>query len=93
MGRRAVHALELEGESTCCLRWADGSVAASRVQGSSYVLPWLVVLHLRVEGRRRAHYFVLVPDCVPAQSLRPLRVRLRWMSTAQEGQPQQDPRL
>jgi toxin CptA len=93
MGPRAVHALELEGESACRLRRADGSEVVSRVQGSSYVLPWLVVLHLRVEGRRRAHYVVLVPDCVPAQSLRPLRVRLRWMSTAQEGQPQQDPRL
>ena len=93
LGRRALHALELEGESTCRLQRADGSVEAFEVRFSSYVSSWIVVLHLHARGRRRPQYVVLLGGSVPAESMRRLRARLRWMNGSHEAQPQQDARL
>lgn len=65
----------------------DGSVFAStragvrrdyRVCGSSFVSPLLAVLNLRTEGRRWTHHILIVADSVDAESLRRLRVWLRW---------------
>ena len=93
LGRRAVHALELEGERTCRLQRANGTIEAFEVQFSSYVSSWLVVLHLHAPGRRRLQYVVLPGDSVPAESMRRLRARLRWMSDSHAAQPQEDARL
>lgn len=41
-----------------------------------FVTPWLVILNIRVEGRR--HSIMLWPDSIPEDSARLLRVYLRW---------------
>jgi hypothetical protein len=92
-GRGAVQSLQLGGGGECRLERADGSVAACRVQGSSYVSPRLVVLHLREDGRRLGHYVVLPADSVPADGFRRLRALLRWLDTGAEAQASHDPRL
>ena len=78
LASRAVVALEFRDECECSIVRRDGGHLACRVQGSSYVSTWLVVLHLEEPGRRRPHYVVLAPDSVAPDRLRRLRVRLRW---------------
>lgn len=54
---------------------------AAQVLGSSTVTPWLTVLNLRLEGRRFARHVVLLPDMAEHDTLRQLRVWLRWGQT------------
>jgi toxin CptA len=50
--------------------------------GSSFVTPWMTVLHLHMEGQRFARSVVLLPDALDAEDFRGLRVWLRWGSEA-----------
>ncbi|MGH8662734.1 MAG: protein YgfX [Burkholderiales bacterium] len=81
----AVVALDFRGECECSIARRDGSRLGCRVQGSSYVSTWLVVLHLEEPGRRLLRYVVLAPDSVAPDRLRRLRVRLRWASPYDAG--------
>ena len=74
----AALALELTAERECAVRTRGGAWLHGRVMPSSYVLPWLVVLHLEVPGRLTARKLVLLPDAIAADTHRRLRVRLRW---------------
>lgn len=68
--------VNVRGELRCSTPGQDWQLAD--VLGSSTVTPWLVVLNLRFEGRRLARHVVLLPDSADAESLRQLRVWLRW---------------
>ena len=46
------------------------------VLGSSFVMPWLTILHLKIADKRE--YLVLLPDNLDADDFRRLRVWLRW---------------
>jgi hypothetical protein len=83
-GRAAVTALELYDECDCNATRRDGSRSAWRIEGSSFVSAWLIVLHLRAPGRRLRRRITLVPDSIGAACFRRLRVRLRWCRTADE---------
>jgi hypothetical protein len=74
----AAISLDFCGECECAIVCRDGSRFACRVQGSSYVSTWLVVLHLAQAGRRLPRYVVLAPDCAAPDRWRRLRVRLLW---------------
>jgi toxin CptA len=91
-GPDAVLSLELGGAGECRMLRADGGVRTCRVQDSSYVSPQLVVLHLR-ESPRRMHYVVLTADSAPAEPLRRLRTRLRWLEPTTGEQAPRAPRL
>jgi hypothetical protein len=78
LASRAVVALDFRGECECAIACRDGSRLACRVQGSSYVSTWLVVLHLAQAGRHLPRYVVLAPDSVAPDRWRRLRVRLLW---------------
>jgi hypothetical protein len=82
---RSVIALELRGECECNAMRRDGSSAAWRIEGSSYVSARLIVLHLREQERRGCRRITLVPDSVGAERFRRLCVRLRWCRTDGEG--------
>lgn len=62
-------------------RWyrADGSIGRGRVAGSSLRLPWLVILHLRPENRRRIESLLLTAGSVGETDFRRLRARLRLL--------------
>lgn len=75
---RAVTALEFRDPLECTLVQRDGSRVEAQVQGSSYVTPRLLVLHLRQPDGRGRRFVVLMADSIAPQSLRRLRVRLRW---------------
>ena len=63
----------------------DGHWSPATVLRSSFVLPWLVVLHLRLEGRRLMLPVVLLPDSMGNDDFRRLRVWLRWSGAAGRG--------
>ena len=58
------------------LERCNGEILATRLQPSSFMHPWLVVLNLRVEGRRLPCSLVLARDSLDAATFRRLRVRL-----------------
>ena len=82
---RSVVALALEGEQSCALQMRNGRWVWGRVMDSSYVLPWLVVLHASIEQRKFATRVVLCADSMPQESHRRLRVRLRWARYDEKG--------
>lgn len=79
---RSVAALELtrerEAELRCEFALRDGRRITGRVLGSSVALPWLVVLAVRPEGSRLSRHLALLPDSLPPEDFRALRVALRW---------------
>ncbi len=75
-GRSAIVGLELHGDE-CALRMDKAQTwAPARVAGT-FVHPWLVVLRLRIDGRRSSLVVVLPRGAIDAGSFRELRVRLR----------------
>lgn len=58
------------------------------ILASTFVSPWLVVLHLRQEGRRRPMYVMLLPDMLSSDEFRRLRVWLRWADVLAHGKRQ-----
>ncbi len=67
--------LAVTAQAELVLGWAHYEEIA-QVRPDSYVSPWLIVLRLdAVSGR---HDVVLLPDSVPADFHRQLRVYLRW---------------
>ncbi|TCJ14751.1 hypothetical protein EZJ19_09215 [Parasulfuritortus cantonensis] len=49
------------------------------------VLSWLVVMRYRMEGGRRHASLVVLPDSLPAQDFRHLRIWLRWQARMTAG--------
>ena len=54
----------------------DGSVQTAILHGPAFVHPALVIVPLYDEQRSRCHRLVVVPDMVPPETFRRLRVRL-----------------
>jgi hypothetical protein len=77
-GRRAVRQFEVRGDLTVVVITGDGSARAGRVHRDSYVGARLSTLVWRPFGRWRARTILLLPDMLPAQDFRRLRVLLRY---------------
>lgn len=56
--------------------WHDTHWQEAHLAGSSNVLANCAVLHLAVENRKR--YLIVLPDSLPREDFRRLRVWLRW---------------
>ena len=77
--RRAnVQSITWMQDRDCVIINTAGTTARGVLLPAAFVMPWLVILHLRV-GRRR-HSLFLLPDMLPATTFRRLRVRLRIQS-------------
>lgn len=74
----AVDSLHLAADGTFSVRLRQGDWQPVEVRGSSFVQPWLTVLHLGLAGQRRGLALVLLPDMLPREDFRRLRVWLRW---------------
>ncbi len=75
--RSLVH-LELSENLDLAVADRRGRRRAGSVLGSSFVAPWLVVIHFKAEGNRLLRTVVVPPDATDAESHRALRVWLRW---------------
>ena len=77
-GRRAVCRFELRGDLTVIVVTGDGTASAGRVRRDTYVGARLSTLVWRPFGRWRSRAILLLPDMLPAQDFRRLRVLLRY---------------
>ncbi|MEO8134001.1 MAG: protein YgfX [Betaproteobacteria bacterium] len=76
-------ALQLDHE--CSLRYRDGTFCTGRIDDSTLVTGWLVVIGVSRPPRGRTRRVAVTPDMLAAEDFRRLRVALRW------GQPAQIP--
>ena len=58
----------------CDLVDSSGTIRKGSLLPQAFIMPWLVLLHYKI-GRRRHSLFIL-PDMLPADTFRRLRVRL-----------------
>jgi len=78
LGRGRHRVIELEpGEGVCRYRLSQGDWKQGRVEESSRVLPFLVVIDVRATTNALVH-LVVPRDAVTAEEFRRLRVWLRW---------------
>jgi hypothetical protein len=69
----AVRGLRWEAGGDCILKLASGEQLTTRLAARAFVMPWLVILYFQ----DRPRHLVLLPDMLPTQVFRQLRVRLR----------------
>jgi hypothetical protein len=77
-GTRAVRQFELRGDLTLVAVLGDGSACAGRVHRDSYVGSRLTTIVWQPYGRWRHRAIVLLPDMLPRDDFRRLRVLLRY---------------
>jgi toxin CptA len=83
-GRTAVVAVKVSQQGMeIMLR--NGAWLPAKVLASSFVSPWLVVLHLKLAKRRFMLPLVLLPDAMGDEDFRRLRVWLLWSSALRHG--------
>ena len=72
----AVVAVMLSGDECALRRRGSNDWEAGRI-ANCWVQPWLTLLVVRSDARRRATRVVILPDAVAGEAFRRLRVRLR----------------
>ena len=70
--------LHLDPECNCTYQTRDGAWRDAKLAGSSMGTPWLSVLNLMPENSRFARHIVIFPDSTDTETLRIMRVLLRW---------------
>lgn len=71
-------ALRLHADRRCEFRTRGGDWQEAELLGSSFVAPYLTVLNLRPLDRRLVRHLVILPDALPSDDFRRLRVWLKW---------------
>jgi hypothetical protein len=80
--RTAVIGVELSADGRAALIERGGRRRDGRVQPASYVGEWLTTLVIRPDGARVSRAIAILPDMLPADELRQLRVLLRVAGSA-----------
>ncbi len=65
-------------DRTVVVRRRDGTLVAGVVRDASYVTPSVTTLVWKPDGAWRAHALLVLPDMLPAEDFRRLRVALRY---------------
>ena len=76
--RHSIVAIELNDRESAAAQFGSGAWRAASILGTTYVSPSLTVLNLRIDGYALARHALIVPDAMPAEDFRKLRVILRW---------------
>ena len=77
-GRYAITAIELDNEGVASVRFAGSEVWQPVRITSRFVHPWLTLMTLRLEGRRRSLNLVIAADAVEPEPFRRWRVALKF---------------
>jgi hypothetical protein len=80
--RTAVIGVELSADGRAAMIERSGRRRDGCVQPSSYVGEWLTTLVIRPDGARTWRAIAILPDMLPAEDLRQLRVLLRVAGSA-----------
>ena len=87
-GAHAVRGFELRGDLTIVVASGDGTARAGRVHRDSYVGAALSTIVWRPYGRWRMRTILVLPDMLPRDDFRRLRVLLRYArSDVAQGAP------
>jgi hypothetical protein len=74
---RAIIGVELDADRAVRLIERTGRHIEGMVQPDSYVGAWLTTLVVRPDGKRRLRTLAILPDMLPAEDFRRLRLLLR----------------
>ena len=75
---QSIVAIELKEGGSAAAQFRSGAWRDATVLGTTYVSPLLTVLNLRIDGHALARHALIVPDTLPTEDFRKLRVILRW---------------
>jgi hypothetical protein len=84
----AITELRLAPDLVLVVHRNDGLLVAGHVRSSTYVSSWLTSIVWRPDGARLSRACLVVPDMLPAEDFRRLRVMLRY---ARSGLQQEEP--
>jgi len=87
-GRFAVTEVRLAPDLMLLVCMGDGRLVAGQVRASTYIGAWVTTIVWRPDGRRWARALLVLPDMLPAEDFRRLRVMLRY---ARSGEVQDVP--
>ncbi len=87
-GRFAVTEVRLAPDLILVACMGDGRLVAGHVRASTYVGAWVTTIVWRPDGWLRSRSILVLPDMLPAEDFRRLRVMLRY---ARSGDPQDAP--
>ena len=87
-GRSTIRELRVQDDHTVVATSVSGERFAGHVQDASYVGAYVTTLVLRVKGSRRAKSVLILPDMLPADDFRRLRVLLRYARNADAEEPE-----
>ena len=77
-GRFAVTELRLAPDLILLVCMGDGRLVAGDVRASTYVGAWVTTIVWRPDGRCWSRALLVLPDMLPAEDFRRLRVMLRY---------------
>jgi toxin CptA len=87
-GPFAVTEVRLAPDLVLVVNRGDGRLTAGHVRSSTFVAAWLTTIVWRPDGARFSRSILIVPDMLPADDFRRLRVMLRY---ARSGEVQETP--
>jgi hypothetical protein len=76
-GPRAIVGIELDFDRTVCMTERSGARIEGVLQADSYVSAWVTTVVMRPEGKRLLRSTTVLPDMLPAEDFRRLRLLLR----------------
>ncbi|MGH8726709.1 MAG: protein YgfX [Burkholderiales bacterium] len=76
--RNSIVSARIEADGACRIELKFGEAQECFLLDSSFVTPSLTILNLKVQGKRRARHVAILPDSLPPDDFRRLRVWLRW---------------
>jgi len=82
-GRHAVTEIRVAPDLTLVACMGDGHLAAGYVRAATFVGAWMTTIVWRPDGRRVSRTIVVLPDMLPAEDFRRLRVMLRYARSAE----------
>ena len=81
-GPHAVTEVRLAHDLVLVVHRGDGRLVAGHVRSSTFVAAWLTSIVWRPDGARLSRAILILPDQLPAEDFRRLRVMLRYARSA-----------
>lgn len=82
--KAAIVGVELSPDGHATLMERSGRRCEGHVQPACYVGTWLTTLVVRIDHERRSRALAILPDMVPAEDLRQLRILLRVIGSTRQ---------
>ena len=82
-GRHAVAEIRVAPDLMLVACMGDGHLAAGPIRSATSVGPWMTSIVWRPVGRRVSQTILVLPDMLPAEDFRRLRVMLRYARSAE----------